>query len=480
MFSVAKKALVVAAVLLLTSVGISEPAIQSQVTVILGGVLIDGNGGAPIDNSVVVIRGNRITAIGKSGKLSYPKDARIVEAKGKYVLPGLIDLHVHYQAWQGQLYLAHGVTTVKDTGNPVEWLEQQSAANEDGRTSGPRLFYTGNSLTTPPARKDHHIGLDSPETGRRAVRILKEHGASAIKVHQQVSAELLQAISDEAHKLGLRVTGHLRRLGAKEAALAGIDGFEHATGIPRSTGPHPDLLRNNDPENDLVGYYDDLYEAAEMDESKFGPLIKLLVEKKVAITPTLITWFRMASDHRPEYAREDAEYARIEALGYVPEFARRQWQTSTIFEPQNASDAEKFKLAYAKMSKFLKQFHDAGGLLLAGSATVDNVPGLSMHREMELMCELGLSPAEVLETSTLRNAKFLGKEKELGTIAAGKLADIIIVDANPFENMKNIRKISMVMKNGNVIDTRYRLDYPMPLPRPKQVRPLWLEQQLKK
>ena len=132
------------------------------------------------------------------------------------------------------------------------------------------------------------------------------------------------------------------------------------------------------------------------------------------------------------------------------------------------------------MSKFLKQFHDAGGLLLAGSATVDNVPGLSMHREMELMTELGLSPAEVLETSTLRNARFLGKDKELGAIAAGKLADIIIVDANPLEDMKNIRKISMVIKNGNVIDTRYRLDYAMPFPRPKQVRPLWLEQQLKK
>src|SRR5262249_17046113 len=212
------------------------------------------------------------------------------------------------------------------------------------------------------------IGLDSPETGRRAVRILSEHGASAIKVHQQVSAELLRAISDEAHKLGLRVTGHLRRLGAREAALAGIDGFEHATGTPRSTGAHPDLLKTDNPENDLVGYYDDLYEAAEMEESRFAPLIKLLVDKKVAITPTLITWFRVASDHRPEYAREDAEYARIEALGYVPESARRQWRTSTIYEPKDASDLERFRFAYKKMSSFLKLFHNAGGLLLAGSA----------------------------------------------------------------------------------------------------------------
>src|SRR5262249_30527093 len=267
-----------------------------------------------IENAAVIVRGNRIVAVGKKGAISYPKGGRVIDASGKFILPGLIDLHVHYQAWQGELYLAHGVTTVKDTGNPVEWLEAQSAAISDGRTAGPRLFYTGNSLTSPPAIKDHHIGLESPEMGRRAVHILKEHGAVAIKVHQQITPELLRAISEEAHMLGLPVTGHLRRIGAREAALAGIDGFEHATGIPRSTGARPELLKTDNPENDLVGYYDDLNEAAEMREEKFAPLIKLLVEKKVVITPTLITWFRIASDHRLDYAREDAAYEKIEGL----------------------------------------------------------------------------------------------------------------------------------------------------------------------
>src|SRR5215510_1523376 len=467
-------------ILSLILTGGSASGIQSQVTVIVGGVLIDGNGSRPLADAVVVVQGDRIKAVGKRGTVAYPQDARIIHADGKFVLPGLIDLHVHYQAWQGELYLAHGVTTVKDTGNPVEWLEAQSAAIDQGRTEGPRLFYTGNSLTSPPAVKDHHIGLDSPETGVRAVRILKDHGATAIKVHQQISPVLLHAICEEAHKLGLRVTGHLRRIGAREAALAGIDGLEHATGIPRSAGAHPDLLKTDNPENDLIGYYDDLYEAAEMEEARFAPLIKLLVEKKVAITPTLITWFRVASDHRADYAREDAEYARIDALGYVPESARRQWRTSTIYEPKDASDLERFRLAYKKMSSFLKLFHDAGGLLLAGSATVDNIPGLSMHREMELMTELGLSPAEVLEISTRRNAMFLGRDKDLGTIATGRLADIILLKANPLENIKNTRRIAMVMKDGKVIDTRYRLDYAMPYPRPKLVRPLWLEQQLRK
>src|SRR4030095_14869935 len=185
---------------------------QSLVTVIEGGTLIDGTGGPPVENAVVVIRGNRIIAICKKGTVSVPKDARIITASQKFILPGLIDLHVHYAEWHGELHLIHGVTTVKDTGNPVEWLEALSSAISAGRVVGPRLFYTGNSLTSPKPIRDHHIGLESPEMGRLAVRILQKHGAVAIKVHQQITPELLRAVADEAHRLGLPVTGHLRRI----------------------------------------------------------------------------------------------------------------------------------------------------------------------------------------------------------------------------------------------------------------------------
>jgi imidazolonepropionase-like amidohydrolase len=458
---------------------ISITGAQEQITVIEGGTLIDGTGSRPIENAVVVVRGNRIAAAGKKGQVSYPVGARVIRADGKFILPGLIDAHVHYHEWQGELHLAHGVTSVKDTGNPVEWLEELSRAISDGRTAGPRLFYTGNSLTSPPATKDHHIGLVDAEMGRRALRILKQHGAVAGKVHQQITPELLRAVAEEAHRLGLPVTGHLRRIGAREAALAGIDGLEHSTGIPRSAGPKPDLLKTDDPENDLVGYYDDLNEAADMLEEKFAPLVRLLVEKKVAIIPTLITWFRVTSARRAEYAREDAAFANMGALKYVPGGVREIWQTSAIYEPPSAADLERFNRAYLKMSRFLKMFHDAGGTLIAGSATSVMVPGLSMHREMAMMVELGLSPREVIEMATRRNAVFMRKDKEIGTVSAGKLADIIVVDRNPLEEIKNIRRISLVMKDGEVVDTGYHADYPMPVPRPKLVRPVWLEQQLK-
>lgn len=466
---------------LLLVVGLMSPSgsVQQATIVIEGGTLIDGRGGPPIPNAVVVVRGDRIAAVGKRGAVRYPKDAKIIRADGKFILPGLIDIHVHYAEWQGELFLVHGVTTVKDTGNPVEWLSALNGAIIDGRTAGPRLYYTGNSLTSRAApTKDHHLGLKDPEMARRAIGILRREGAVAGKVHQQITPELLRAVADESHRLGMLVTGHLRRIGAREAALAGIDGLEHSSGIPRSTGPNPDLLKTDDPENDLVGYYDDLHEAAEMREEKFAPLVKLLVEKRVAIIPTLITWFRVASDHRAVYARDDARYATEPGLGYVPAGIRDLWKTSALYEPPNADEDARFRIAYAKMSRFLKLFHEAGGRLYAGSAQTVAVPGRSLHHELEMMVELGLTPREAIETATRRNAEFLRQDKDLGTIAVRKFADIIVLDRDPLADITNIKSISVVMKGGDVVDAGFHADYPMPVPRPKVTRPTWLEQQV--
>jgi imidazolonepropionase-like amidohydrolase len=463
----------------LVSLGSSTAGTQSAVTVIVGGTLIDGTGRPPLPDAVVVVRGNRITATGKKGAVSYPKNARVIRTDGRFILPGLIDGHVHYHEWQGELYLAHGVTTVKDTGNPVEWLEELSQAIAAGRIVGPRIFYTGNSLTAPPALRDHHIGLENAAMARRAVRLLKAHGAVAIKVHQQITPELLGVVCAEAHRLGLPVTGHLRRFGAREAALAGLDGIEHLTGIPRSTGPRPEQFRNEEQENELTGYYDDLNEAAETREENFAPLIRLLVAQRVAIQPTLMTWFRIAHENRADLAREDAAFARMESLGYVPEGVRKLWQTSAIYEPPDAAALTRFRLAETKMRRFLRLFHDAGGRLLAGSSTSVMVPGLSFHRELEMLVRLGLTPREVIEMATRRNAEFLRRDKELGTIAPGRLADLIVVERNPLEDIRNLRKIALVMKDGQVIDTAFHADYPMPIPRPKLTRPVWLELQLK-
>jgi hypothetical protein len=446
--------------------------------VIDGGTLIDGTGRPPIENSRVVVRGNRISAAGRKGEVRAPKGATVVEASDKFIIPGLIDINVHYYEWQGELYLAHGVTTVKDTGNPIEWLEQMSGAISGGKIAGPRLFYTGNSLTSPPAVKDHHVCLTDEDMARRAVRILKEHGAVAVKVGQQISIPLLKAIAAEAHKLGMPVSGHLRMIGAREAAEAGIDGLEHTTGVPRSTGPRPDWIRSETPATDLAGYYDDLHESAVMDEARFASLIQLLIAKRVVITPTLFTWFRIASDNRTDYAREDSGYSGFDGLSYVPEKVLKAWRNPSVFDPPSQPELEIFKLGYKKVLKFLKEFHDAGGLLLAGSAPGNNVPGLNMLREMEALTKMGLTPAEVIEIATRRNSEFLRMDEEIGTVSPGKLADMVILDASPLKDIKNLRRIAVVIKDGKPVDRRYHSDYKAPIPRPSLTRPLWLDQQL--
>ena len=159
----------------------------------------------------------------------------VIDATGRFALPGLIDVHVHYFDWMGELFLAHGVTAVKDVGNDVEWIATASDEVASGAARGPRIFYTGNGLDVPPPRRDHFIGLEDAEMARQVVPLLAEKGAIAMKVRELLPVELLGPIVDEAHRLGLKVTGHLRATDARQAALAGIDGLEHASGLVQAT-----------------------------------------------------------------------------------------------------------------------------------------------------------------------------------------------------------------------------------------------------
>src|SRR5215470_10158115 len=174
----------------------SHQAQAEQEVVFLGGAIIDGNGGAPIQDGAVVIRGGRIVQVGKRSAVRYSKAAKIIDTSGKDMLPGLIDIHVHYNDWMGEMFLAHGVTTVKDVGNDVDWVATISSEVEQGKVRGPRIFYVGNGLNTPPPRRDHFIGLTSPEMGKRVVRLLHDRGAVAIKVREHITPELLKGVTE--------------------------------------------------------------------------------------------------------------------------------------------------------------------------------------------------------------------------------------------------------------------------------------------
>jgi imidazolonepropionase-like amidohydrolase len=449
---------------------------SQQEIAIVGGTLIDGNGGAPLQNAVVLIKGNRIVRVGSKGKVKYAKSVKTIDATGKYVLPGLIDMHVHYFDWMGELFLAHGVTTVKDLGNDVEWMSTISSEVEQGKMRGPRIFYVGNGLDSPPPARVHYVGLESPAMAKRAVDLLHSRGVSAIKGREKLTPELLQAITGEAHKFGLPVTAHVRSIDAREAALAGVDGLEHATGITQAIANYPKQAPPGQPEVQL--FISDLKAFSLIDPAKGEELMKFLASKHVALIPTMANWWRMASDRREDFAREDAEYAKNPLLAYVPDDIHKIWATSFLYNLKSADDLVQMQSGYKKLQALLMQHYQAGGKVLAGSDTFLSVPGLSLQRELLFLVDAGFTPMQAIVMATRDNAQFLGKGKELGTVAAGKLADIIVVSANPLEDIRNTQRIVIVIKDGQVVDTSYHPDYSIPTPKPKLMHPTWIERQL--
>ena len=455
--------------------------VESDVTVIKGATVVDGTGRLPIVNGVIVIQGNTVKAVGAAGKIKIPSGATTVDATGKYVVPGLIDMHVHYREWHGELFLANGVTTVKDLGNPVEWISELSRMQLEGKLRGPRIFYVGNNLDAPPPEGDHHVGVASPAEIDRAVNLLFKFNVNAIKVRHKITPELLQAILRAAHAKNIPVTGHLAATNAKEAALAGIDGLEHATGVARAASDEQGQPPSN--AKGLSAFFEDLRGFSQMNRAKESALIKLLVAKKVKLIPTLAVRSRAVADRdAQERARvADDGYARNQELEYVPQMVRRNWSEAPLDrklqETFKTDELTIMREGYHRLEGFVLELHRAGGVVLAGSDTLNDVPGLTLHRELESLVAAGLSPMEALLAATRDAALFLGRAN-LGTIQPDRTADLVILGADPLTNIRNLDKVERVFQNGREVSVSFERGYKLPPPRPNLVRPLFFERLL--
>jgi imidazolonepropionase-like amidohydrolase len=463
------------------SLGTTVVSSEADVTVIEGATVIDCTGKPPIVNGVIVIEGGKIKAVGREGKVRKPPGARIVRADGKYILPGLVDMHVHYREWHGELFLAHGVTTVKDLGNPVEWISELSRMQTEGKLRGPRIFYTGNNLDAPPPEGDHNVGVASAEYSERAVNLLFKLNVNAIKVRHKITPESLRPIVKAAHARGIPVTGHLGVTNATEAALAGIDGLEHASGVALAAAEVPGKPPAN--VRGLNAFLDDLQGFARMSKSKEAALIKLLVSRKVKLVPTLAVRRRAVSgiEARERAQKEDDQIARNPDIAYIPEPVRRNWSEAPLDAAiQKTFSKEQQQLmrdGYQRLEGFIRDFRKAGGIVLAGSDNINDVPGLTLHRELESLVAAGLTPMEALISATREAAKFL-RRVDLGTIEPGRTADLIIVRADPLGNMRNLAAVEKVFQNGRELEIGFHRDYALPPARPTLTRPLFLERQL--
>jgi imidazolonepropionase-like amidohydrolase len=443
----------------------SDPTLraQSRATVIEGATLIDGNGGAPLKHSAIVIEGSRIQAVGAKGTISYPPAARIINADGMTLLPGLIDAHIHSLDFFPPLFLHFGVTTVYDTANPTEWAIAQRDALKNGRIKGPRMFVTGVVIDGPDETADrrdaYRVHVRTPEEARTLARSLLQRGVDALKVYQHLTPDLLTPIVEEARKAGTEAVGHSRD--AKEAILAGLKFIEHSTPIAHATLGDPakiqamDEGRLPDPE-------------ADMDSALFGPPIDLMLKNGVYYNPTLTRVWIDALPKRTEWYKEATILLEDPAYRFIPA-ARREFWLRTARERQ--PEGPRARDAVRKVQDFTRRYVQAGGRVITGpdsgpSSGPANMAGLAMHVEMEALVDAGLTPMQAIQASTKWAAELLHQEKDLGTVAPGKIADLVLIDGDPLADIRATRRIRMVMMDGKAVETRLDPAFRNPIPRP--------------
>jgi imidazolonepropionase-like amidohydrolase len=471
-------------------VSVGEAPAQ-EVTVFRGATVIDGTGAPPVSNAMVVVRGERIEAIGTG--IGIPAGAKVVDATGKFILPGLWDKHFHYKTWFPELVISNGVTSAwaQDRG---DWVSAQQEGIAKGKILGPRMF----------RRVDQITRWENPEAARQETRELIGKGADFIKVYTQVTPEILKVVAEEAHKAGRIVEGHLG-IGARAAANAGIDGLTHCTGIAIDTVPQAALdqvpsmrvidtgrqrvifptvstwnqSKAEGPNPDLTEYWLFIEDPRHlmllglMDRPMAQDLIKLLLEKQIFIESCLGYIFRNVHDHVAEYRKEDDELLRRPDLHYIPELVKYNVLDYSLLDHLKPDELELMKKGYRNLQWFTKTFVSGGGKMVVGPDTTSvnhatMLPGVATRREMQLLVDAGLTPMQAIHAATLWPAQILGKHKDLGTLEKGKIADLLVLRRNPLQDITALKEIEMVMQAGRMLPVGYHYDFANPIPWPPE------------
>jgi imidazolonepropionase-like amidohydrolase len=413
----------------------SIPGSRAPTLAIVGATLIDGTGAPALADSAVLIHDGSIVAAGLRTKVKVPKDAHVIDAKGKFLLPGLWDMHAHFEQVEwGPIYLAAGVTTVRDCGNEFEFITAVRDAIAQGRGLGPRLLLAGIVDGTGP------LGLgiarvDTPEQARSWVDRYHAAHFQQMKIYSSVKLDELKLIADEAHRLGMIVTGHVPEgLNAFQTIEAGQDQINHIQYIADIMhAPLPDGTNRLERRKALAEINLDSPEAAKA--------ISFLKEHHTVVDPTMALFeLFSATTARPPASFEPG----IERI--APELA----QPLTDVEPPSERSELSSKV-FSKEIAIIGALHRAGVPIVAG--TDQAVPGHSLHREIELYVQAGFTPIEAIQAATIVPARVMGLEKELGTVEKGKRADLILLTADPLADIHNTRQVEYVITNGAMYHT---------------------------
>jgi imidazolonepropionase-like amidohydrolase len=437
--------------------------------VIRGATLIDPRTGNLTPGSIVVIRGERIAAVGGPGT-AVPAGAKVIDAAGKFVMPGLWDAHAHTRDLDGTLYINHGITSTMDMGNILDWIMVMKEAREKEMSFGPRIFPQG--MVVAGRLGPHEWNVENTEQAHWAAKTNIDAGSTFLKVYQEATPDIIKAVAEEGQRVGLNLHGHIRKSDAREAILAGINALAHGSGIAAATSSPEAAARIKSGEMSREIGSSAVAANYLQDTSKFDDLIKLMIEHHTLMEPNIVYLFKGVYPQWDRYQLENHRLASDPKATWIPEMFNRMWASDFAFREYPAPPAlmDKLKVGFANHRLFVKKFAAAGGHFLVGTdAWYQMVPGLSVWQEMELMVDAGVSPLATLQAATINPAAFVHQEKDLGTIETGKLADVIILSKNPLENIMNVRSLETVIQHGKLQELGYRTDYRNPIPRPYQV-----------
>ncbi len=436
-------------------------ASSSKFLVLTHVTIIDMTGRAPKSNMTIVIAGDRIRTLGRTGQVRVPRGAQVINARGKFLIPGLWDMHVHITETAGTfpLFIANGVLGVRDMGGRAEDLFRWRALVEQGKLLGPRIVACGPIIDGPdPAAHGPVISVATVADARRAVIDLKQRGADFVKVYDRLPRDVYFAIMDEAKKQGLPVVGHVPlSVTTIEASDAGQKSIEHlGTLFEGSSTIEAELRRLENepvPKGDFSEFPRRIAARGERmldtyDEQKASRIFARLVKNRTWQVPTLVV-------KQGQTFIDDIVKRGDARLKYIPPSEQEWWspQKNFLFRYRTPEYIVYKKRLFQKELELVGAMHRAGVPIMTGTDVISAYifPGFSLHDELALFVEAGLAPMAALQTATRNPAEFLGLLDSLGTIERGKIADLVLLDANPLNDIHNSRRVNAVVMGGRYL-----------------------------
>jgi imidazolonepropionase-like amidohydrolase len=428
--------------------------------------VIDGTGTAAAEDQTLVVIGGKISAVGPAASTPVPSGAKTLDLTGYTVMPGLVGMHDHLFFPMGgdppiysdmaisfpRLYLALGVTTIRTTGSVAPYTDLEVKRRIDsGQMIGPKMDVTAPYLEGKGAYTPVMHELTGPDDARRMVNFWADEGATSFKAYMNITRDELRAAVEEAHKRGLKVTGHLCSVGFKEAAEIGIDDLEHGLFPDTEFVPNkqPDICPPGSAANQSLLNLD-------INSPQVQETIRTMVAKNVALTSTLPV-FEASAPVAQTGIGAARSVLNPRMLNTMSSDARIRYLTSRSRIPATSQMA----VLVRKSMDFERAFVKAGGLLLAGLDPTGNggvVAGFGDLREVELLVEAGFTPVEAIKIASFNGAKYLGRDSQIGSIAVGKQADLMIVKGDPSKNINDIENVEIVFKDGIGYDSAKLID----------------------